>query len=136
VTLLTPLLEPPFCELDDVSLELEDVLLEVEDVPALVVAAVVLADDFLASAGSWPETSTIVISSQLATNRARAPAMMRRRSARARASRVCLIAWPRARAAAGSLSAIGVAPRSRDRETRRTCPVSFDVARSSSVSED
>jgi hypothetical protein len=106
----------------------EEVLLELEvlDVSELVVddgvEVTVVVEEFLAaSAGSWPETSTSVISSQLATNSASAPAMMRRRSERARASRDSLIAWPRARAAARSLSVIGVAPRSRDREEMEIC---------------
>jgi hypothetical protein len=130
VTLLVVPLDPLF-EDEDVSLELE-----VVDVPELVVVdgveATVVIEEFLASAGSCPETSTIVISSQLATNRARAPAMMRRRRARARASRVCLIAWPRARAAARSVSVIGLSSRSKGESNM---PHSFDPARSKRVSE-
>ena len=80
VTLLTPLLELLFWELDELSLEPEDddASPDVVDVPEVEVEAVEAAADFFANAGSWPETSTTVISNQLATNRATAPAMMRR----------------------------------------------------------
>jgi hypothetical protein len=66
--------------------------------------ATVDADERLASAGSCPDTSTIVISSHDATNSATAPPTIRRRIIRARASRALLIAWPRARAAGALLS--------------------------------
>jgi hypothetical protein len=114
VTLLTLLL----LELDP---ELEPVLepeLESEPVePVLVVLVVVLgvdatvvADDavdvLLASAGSWPETSMIVIISQAATNNATAPEIARRRILRARPARSARSASPRARAAS-LLSVIG-----------------------------
>src|ERR1700761_5846829 len=96
--LVVPLvvLVPLFCELDDVSLLCE--LVVVDGVEATVVAA-----ELLASAGSWPDASTIVISSQ--------PAMVRRRIERARAIRICLTAWPRARAAVGSLSVMSCTSR-------------------------
>ena len=68
--------------------------------------ATVLADDCLASAGSCPDTSTIVIKSHEATNSATAPLMMRRRIIRVRLSRAALIAWPRARASCGLSSVI------------------------------
>lgn len=68
--------------------------------------ATVLADERLASAGSFPDTSTIVISSHEATNSATAPATIRRRIVRARASRALLIATPRARASCALLSVI------------------------------
>ena len=112
VTLLTvPLLELPLLEL----LLLESLLLEPEPVlvPDVVVDVVVagdeldatvLADERLASAGSCPDTSTIVIKSHEATNSATAPLMMRRRIMRVRLSRAALIAWPRARASCGLLS--------------------------------
>jgi hypothetical protein len=57
--------------------------------------AVVDAVERLASAGSFPDTSTTVIRSQLATNSASAPAMMRRRIVRARANRARPVARPR-----------------------------------------
>jgi hypothetical protein len=110
VTALTPL-EPLLCELDVLGVpELDDVVAPELEVVAVVegVEATVVAEDLLASAGSWPETSTRVMNSQLATNRATAPAMTRRRIDLARARRVCLSAWPRARAAAGSLSVMFV----------------------------
>jgi hypothetical protein len=111
VTLLTLLL----LELDP---ELEPVLEPVEPVePVLVLVVIVLgvdatvvADDavevLLASAGSCPETSTIVIISQAATNSATAPEITRRRILRVRAARSLRSAWPRARAAS-LLSVIG-----------------------------
>jgi hypothetical protein len=109
VTLLTP----PLLELDpELVLELElaiDVELEPDDPELLVVAVVlgveatVVADEaveaFRASAGSCPETRTIVIISQAATNSATAPEITRRRIMRARAARSARSAWPRARAA-------------------------------------
>jgi hypothetical protein len=50
---------------------------------------------WLASAGSWPVTSITVIRSQVATNRATAPAITRWRIARTRAARAArmLAAW-------------------------------------------
>ena len=97
-------LEPEF-ELE--SDELPDVVL----VPELVVVVdgveddvTVLADDFLASAGSCPDTSTTAISSHAARNSATDPLTMRRRIVLARLSRALRIAWPRARAASVSLS--------------------------------
>jgi hypothetical protein len=85
-------------------------------VDVLGVDATVVADDvvdvLLASAGSWPETSTMAIISQAATNTATAPEMTRRRILRARATRSLRIAWPRARAAACLESVIRV-PRDR-----------------------
>jgi hypothetical protein len=108
---VTELTEPP----DDVPL---DVPVEVSlDVPVEVpldvagVDATVVAEDeevadeaFLASAGSCPDTSTIAISSQAATNNATDPATIRRRMLRARAARAFLSASPRARAAAALVS--------------------------------
>jgi hypothetical protein len=80
------------------------VVVGVDAVVVLGVDATVLTDEVvearLASAGSCPETSTIVIISQAATNRATAPEMMLRRILRARAARSLRSAWPRARAAA------------------------------------
>ncbi|MGO9495996.1 MAG: hypothetical protein ACLQA5_04685 [Solirubrobacteraceae bacterium] len=119
VTLLTvPLLELPLLELPLLESLLEP---EFEDEPVLVpdvvvdvvvagdeLDATVLADERLASAGSCPDTSTIVIKSQEATNSATAPLMMRRRIIRVRLTRAALIAWPRARASCGSLSVIVV----------------------------
>jgi hypothetical protein len=104
VTLLTEL---P----DDVPLDVPlDVSLDVVGVDAAVVVEVaVVADedvaaDFLARAGSCPETSTIAISSQAATNSATDPATIRRRMVRTRASRALLSACPRARAASALVS--------------------------------
>jgi hypothetical protein len=112
VTLLTvPLPELPLEVEPELELELEpESEPEPELVPVLVLVAgveldaTVAAEEALASAGSCPETSTIVISSHEATNNATAPATMRRRIIRARASRAVLIAWPRARAPGASLS--------------------------------
>src|SRR5581483_8597412 len=69
-------------------------------------------DALRASAGSWPETSTIVIISQAATNSATEPEMTRRRILRARTARSLRSAWPRARAASLE-SVICRVPRSR-----------------------
>jgi hypothetical protein len=80
-------------------------------VVVLGVEATVVADEpveaLRASAGSWPDTSTIVIISQAATNSATAPEITRRRILRARAARSARSAWPRARAAPLLLSVIG-----------------------------
>jgi hypothetical protein len=107
VTLLTPLLfelELMFDVEFDVELEFDPVepeLLVVVVVPG--VEATVLTDEavevFRASAGSCPETSTIVIISQAATNSATAPEITRRRILRVWAARSARSAWPRARAA-------------------------------------
>jgi hypothetical protein len=114
VTLLT---EPPL----EVSLELEDdvepeedcddcdvvapdVVVVVDGVEATVVPVDVAAEAFLARAGSCPEASTSVISSQAATNSATDPATIRRRIERARATRALLSACPRARASARLMS--------------------------------
>ena len=70
----------------------------VAGVDAIAVDDGLLPDDFLASAGSWPETSTSVIMIQAATNSATEPATMRRRIERARATRALRSACPRARA--------------------------------------
>jgi hypothetical protein len=104
VTLLTPPLE----------FELELVVAAVSELELVVVVVVVagveldatvLADEPLAaSAGSWPDTSTIEISSHAATNSATDPVTIRRRMMRARASRAVLIAWARARASCALLS--------------------------------
>jgi hypothetical protein len=120
VTLLTPL--EPELELEptvdpELTPELEPVLeLDPDDPELLVVVvaagvdATVVADEAVealrASAGSWPDTSTIVIISQAATNSATAPEITRRRILRARAARSARSAWPRARAAS-LLSVIG-----------------------------
>jgi hypothetical protein len=63
-----------------------------------------VAADFLARAGSCPETSTTAISNQAATNSATDPATIRRRMLRARATRALLSACPRARAASALVS--------------------------------
>ena len=80
-----------------------EVVPEVVPEPVVVagVDATVLADERLASAGSCPDTSTIVIRSHEATNSATAPLMMRRRIMRVRVSRAARNAWPRARASCG-----------------------------------
>jgi hypothetical protein len=109
---VTPLTVPPF-ELP-LELELEELLdcvlepdvdpvdPELEVVTVLVAGveldATVVADERLASAGSWPDTSTTVIISHAATNSATAPPMMRRRIILARLSRAPLIVAARARA--------------------------------------
>jgi hypothetical protein len=115
VTLLTvPLLalllelefddEPVVCELVDDDVPVSEPELVLELVVVAGVDATVVADEALAaSAGSWPDTSTIVISSHAATNSATDPPMMRRRIMRTRPSRAALIAWPRARASCGLL---------------------------------
>jgi hypothetical protein len=127
VTLLTPLpLEP---ELDDDEEPLLWSLVDPVDpveplvpepVPELVVVvlafeATVVPDDAavvcLASAGSCPETSTIAIINQVATNSATAPEITRRRIVRARAARTLRSACPRARASAASLSVMVGVPR-------------------------
>ncbi|HEV3388015.1 MAG TPA: hypothetical protein VG057_03335 [Solirubrobacteraceae bacterium] len=100
--------EPEF-ELELESDELPDVVLVPDPELVVVVDGVeddvtVLADDFLASAGSCPDTSTTAISSHAATNSATDPLTMRRRIVLARLSRAFRIAWPRARAASVSLS--------------------------------
>ena len=109
VTLLTPLPEPaPELEPEDEP-ELESEPLEPEPLVVVVVVVVlgvdatVVADDAVevlrASAGSCPETSTIAIINQAATNNATAPEITRRRIFRVRAARSLRSAWPRARAA-------------------------------------
>jgi hypothetical protein len=104
--------EPEFeFEVELESDELPDVVLVPDPELVVVVDGVeedtaVLADDFLASAGSCPDTSTTAISSHVATNTATAPPTMRRRIVLARLSRAFRIAWPRARAASVSLSLI------------------------------
>jgi hypothetical protein len=106
VTLLTvPLLELELELVDWVlELEAEPVFADPLSTPELVLVAgveldaAVLADERLASAGSCPDTSTIVISRNEATNSATAPLMMRRRIRLARLSRALLRAAPRARA--------------------------------------
>jgi hypothetical protein len=74
----------------------------------LVLVLVVVAGDAAAltvlvraRAGSWPEISSIVISSQVATNRASALATTRRRMPEIRASRAWRMAMPRARRSDG-----------------------------------
>jgi hypothetical protein len=78
----------PVLELPDVLVVAAGVLPEplpaLEDVFVTVVLAVALR---AARAGSWPETSTTAIRSQVATNRASAPEITRRRIIRARARR-------------------------------------------------
>jgi hypothetical protein len=110
LTLLTPL---PFdAELDDD----DEALLWTPVAPELVVVAVGLeatvvpveaVDVWLASAGSRPETSTIAIISQAATNSAIAAEITRRRIVRERARRALRSSCPRARAAAASFSVMG-----------------------------
>ncbi|HTP22343.1 MAG TPA: hypothetical protein VMJ65_22225 [Solirubrobacteraceae bacterium] len=90
---LLELEEPVDCELEfelESELEPDDELLLGE------LDATVVADECLARAGSFPDTSTIVINSQDATKIASAPAMMRRRIIRTRARRAARIACPRA----------------------------------------
>jgi hypothetical protein len=109
-----PPLEVPLDDDDDVSLDWElvepvvvasEVVVVVAGVEATVVAEdEEVAEDFLASAGSCPETSVIVINSHAATNSATDPATIRRRMLRARATRALLSACPRARAASAFLS--------------------------------
>ena len=106
VTLLTPLEPEPDPEPDpELEPEPEPVLDDVVVVAVVVggVDATLVADEDVevlrASAGSWPETSTIVIISQAATNTATAPEMTRRRIVRARAARSFRSAWARALAA-------------------------------------
>ena len=82
-------------DVDPVDPELEVVTVFVAGVE---LDATVVADERLASAGSWPETSTTVIISHAATNNATAPPMMRRRIMLARLSRAPLIVAARARA--------------------------------------
>lgn len=88
--------EPEF-ELELESDELPDVVLVPDPELVVVVDGVeddvtVLADDFLASAGSCPDTSTTAISSHAATNSATDPLTMRRRIVLARLSRAFRIA--------------------------------------------
>jgi hypothetical protein len=87
--------------------------LELVFVAAVELDATVAADERFASAGSCPDTSTIVIISHEATNSATAPPMMRRRIMLARLSRALLIATLRARASSALLSVIGQVPRCR-----------------------
>ena len=116
VTLLTiPVLELSFeLELDpelvpelDPELALDpdpELVVDVVVVPDPELDATVAAEEWLASAGSWPDTSTIVISSQAATNSATAPPMIRRRIIRALLARIWRMAAPRARAASALVS--------------------------------
>jgi hypothetical protein len=99
--LLELLLEDRSLE-DDEELPLDEVA-TLEEVAGVALDAIVVAVERLASAGSWPETSTSVIISQAATNSASDPAMTRRRIDRARAARALRSACPRARAAAAAL---------------------------------
>jgi hypothetical protein len=73
-----------------------------------------VAEDFLARAGSCPETSTIAINNQAATNSATDPATIRRRMRRARAIRALLSACPRARAAEALVSVMSCTSLSSD----------------------
>jgi hypothetical protein len=61
-----------------------------------------------ASAGSWPETSMIVIKSQVATNIESAPAITRRRIIRVLISRASRSALPRARAPSGAMGVMSI----------------------------
>jgi hypothetical protein len=81
-----------------------ELALEVVSVDGVELDATVAAVERLASAGSFPDTSAIVISSHEATNSATAPPMMRRRIVAARLSRAARIAAPRARASCALLS--------------------------------
>jgi hypothetical protein len=93
-----------------------DVALPVVALVAPLAVAVCAAVDMLAaledlraaSAGSWPETSTIVIRSHVATNIDSAPARTRRRIIRVLIRRACLSALPRARAASGAMGVMTV----------------------------
>lgn len=96
--------EPLDCELEVDPVSDPELVLELVLVAGVELDATVDADERFASAGSWPETSTIVISSHEATNSATAPPMMRRRIMLARLSRAVLIAAPRARASCALLS--------------------------------
>ncbi len=122
--------EPLVCELVVEVVAVSDPELVV--VAGVELDATVAADERFASAGSFPDTSTIVISSHEATNSATAPATIRRRIIRARASRTLLIAAPRARASWASLSVMVMylAVGNQTGEGGR----SFDPARSSRVS--
>jgi hypothetical protein len=124
VTLLTP---PPLWEL-------VEAVLAVEVEPVVVETAAVVAVDVLASAGSCPETSTIVISSQVATNSATEPPMIRRRIIRARAARDARIARARARALSALVSVMVEEPRCRSGSG--SSKGSFDPVRITGVSED
>jgi hypothetical protein len=94
------LVEPLDCELVVAALPSDpELVLELVMVAGDELDATVAADERLASAGSCPDTSTIVMSSHDATNSATAPPMTRRRITRTRARRAFLIATPRARAA-------------------------------------
>jgi len=114
VTLLTVPPELPLeLELEELldcvlELDVDPVDPELEVVTVLVAGveldATVVADERLASAGSWPDTSTTVISSHAATNSATAPPTMRRRIMLARLSRAPLIVAARARASCAFLS--------------------------------
>ena len=118
VTLLAPLLLALEDELEfEFEFEVDDdvvVGLVAPELSVVIVVvefdAAVVADDAVdalrASAGSCPETSTIVIISQAATNSATAPEIIPRRILRVRAARSLRSAWPRARAAS-LLSVIG-----------------------------
>jgi hypothetical protein len=114
VTLLTPL-EPELEPLLEVVAGVVVAAVVVAGVVAVVVAVVVAGveatvvaadevDALRANAGSWPETSMIVIISQVATNSATAPVITRWRILRARAARSARSACPRARPA--SLSSV------------------------------
>jgi hypothetical protein len=76
----------------EVEVEVEVVVVGVEVVVVVGVVVVAFwAVVWRASAGSWPLTSVMVISSQVATNSASVPATTRRRSVRTRARRACLM---------------------------------------------
>jgi hypothetical protein len=114
VTLLTPLEPEAEVPVVDVSV----LVVPVVGVSVLAVVVVLVAgvdatvgaedavDALLASAGSWPDTSTIVIISHAAMNSASAAEITRRRILRARAARSARSAWPRVRPAS-LLSVIG-----------------------------
>jgi hypothetical protein len=95
--------EEPESELVEESLVCE-LVSDVVAVPDPELDATVAAEEWLASAGSWPDTSTIVISSHEATNSATAPPTIRRRIVRARLTRVPRMAAPRALAASALVS--------------------------------
>jgi hypothetical protein len=100
-----------------------------EEVAGVALDATVVADERLASAGSWPDTSTSVIISHAATNSASDPAIRRRRIVLARAVRALRSACPRARAAARvsvviSCTSFSVGVRRRSVRTASAPPVS------------
>ncbi|MBV9714104.1 MAG: hypothetical protein JOZ64_01905 [Solirubrobacterales bacterium] len=93
-----PVLDSELPLLDDELAALAGVVVAVV---VVVLPPAVEAERRWPSAGSCPETRRSVIISQVATNRASAPAITRRRRARARSNRASRMAPARARAASG-----------------------------------